>query len=85
MSQWLLAHLRNSATPPNDDRANLHRARDRRAVRVRQPRVVAVLHGRNRIVDMKLAVDVIPVSDLEKAKEFYQRLGWSRTGRSHRV
>jgi catechol 2,3-dioxygenase-like lactoylglutathione lyase family enzyme len=27
-------------------------------------------------MDMKLEVDVIPVSDVEKAKEFYQRLGW---------
>jgi catechol 2,3-dioxygenase-like lactoylglutathione lyase family enzyme len=28
------------------------------------------------IVDMKLEVVVIPVSDIERAKEFYQRLGW---------
>jgi catechol 2,3-dioxygenase-like lactoylglutathione lyase family enzyme len=28
------------------------------------------------MVDMKLEVQVIPVSDVEKAKEFYQRLGW---------
>jgi catechol 2,3-dioxygenase-like lactoylglutathione lyase family enzyme len=27
-------------------------------------------------IDMKLEVVVIPVSDLERAKEFYQRLGW---------
>jgi catechol 2,3-dioxygenase-like lactoylglutathione lyase family enzyme len=27
-------------------------------------------------MDMKLEVDVIPVTDVEKAKEFYQRLGW---------
>ena len=27
-------------------------------------------------VDMKLEVDVIPVSDVERAKQFYQRLGW---------
>ncbi len=27
-------------------------------------------------VDMKLEVDVIPVSDLDRAKEFYGRLGW---------
>jgi catechol 2,3-dioxygenase-like lactoylglutathione lyase family enzyme len=27
-------------------------------------------------VDMKLEVVVIPVSDVERAKEFYQRLGW---------
>ena len=27
-------------------------------------------------VDMKLEVVIIPVSDVERAKEFYQRLGW---------
>jgi catechol 2,3-dioxygenase-like lactoylglutathione lyase family enzyme len=27
-------------------------------------------------VDMKLEVDIIPVSDVERAKLFYQRLGW---------
>src|SRR6266566_5002374 len=27
-------------------------------------------------VDMKLEVVVIPVSDVERAKEFYARLGW---------
>jgi len=27
-------------------------------------------------VDMKLEVDIIPVSDVERAKEFYTRLGW---------
>jgi catechol 2,3-dioxygenase-like lactoylglutathione lyase family enzyme len=27
-------------------------------------------------VDMKLEVDVIPVSDVDRAKEFYERLGW---------
>ena len=27
-------------------------------------------------IDMKLEVVVIPVSDVERAKEFYQRLGW---------
>ena len=26
--------------------------------------------------DMKLEVDVIPVSDVDRAKQFYQRLGW---------
>ena len=29
-----------------------------------------------RKVDMKLEVDVIPVSDVERSKEFYERLGW---------
>jgi catechol 2,3-dioxygenase-like lactoylglutathione lyase family enzyme len=28
------------------------------------------------VVDMKLEVIVIPVSDLDRAKEFYRRLGW---------
>ncbi len=27
-------------------------------------------------MDMKLEVDIIPVSDVERAKEFYRRLGW---------
>jgi catechol 2,3-dioxygenase-like lactoylglutathione lyase family enzyme len=27
-------------------------------------------------VDMKLEVDVIPVSDVERSKHFYRRLGW---------
>lgn len=27
-------------------------------------------------VDMKLEVVTIPVSDVDRAKEFYQRLGW---------
>jgi catechol 2,3-dioxygenase-like lactoylglutathione lyase family enzyme len=27
-------------------------------------------------VDMKLEVDIIPVSDTERSKQFYQRLGW---------
>ena len=27
-------------------------------------------------VDMKLEVDIIPVSDVERSKQFYRRLGW---------
>ena len=27
-------------------------------------------------VDMRLEVQIIPVSDVDRAKEFYQRLGW---------
>ena len=27
-------------------------------------------------VDMKLEVDIIPVSDVEGSKQFYKRLGW---------
>ncbi|MGH3237354.1 MAG: VOC family protein, partial [Streptosporangiaceae bacterium] len=27
-------------------------------------------------VDIHLEVDIIPVSDVERSKEFYQRLGW---------
>jgi len=27
-------------------------------------------------VDMRLEVDIIPVSDVDRAKEFYERLGW---------
>jgi catechol 2,3-dioxygenase-like lactoylglutathione lyase family enzyme len=29
-----------------------------------------------RSVDMKLEVDIIPVSDVDRAKAFYERLGW---------
>src|SRR6478609_107692 len=29
-----------------------------------------------RRVDMKLEVDVIPVSDVDRSKRFYERLGW---------
>ena len=28
------------------------------------------------MVDMHLEVDIIPVSDVDRAKQFYQRLGW---------
>ena len=27
-------------------------------------------------VDMKLEIQVIPVSDVDRSKEFYERLGW---------
>ena len=27
-------------------------------------------------VDMKLEVDIIPVSDVDRSKQFYKRLGW---------
>jgi catechol 2,3-dioxygenase-like lactoylglutathione lyase family enzyme len=27
-------------------------------------------------VDMKLEIDVIPVSDVDRSKQFYERLGW---------
>jgi catechol 2,3-dioxygenase-like lactoylglutathione lyase family enzyme len=29
-------------------------------------------------MDMKLEVVVVPVSDVDKAKDFYQGLGWRR-------
>jgi hypothetical protein len=29
-------------------------------------------------VDMKLEVMVIPVSDVERAQQFYRKLGWGR-------
>jgi catechol 2,3-dioxygenase-like lactoylglutathione lyase family enzyme len=32
--------------------------------------------GRVGKVEMKLEVDVIPVSDVDRSKEFYERLGW---------
>ena len=28
------------------------------------------------MVDMRLEVDVIPVSDVDRSKQFYGRLGW---------
>jgi catechol 2,3-dioxygenase-like lactoylglutathione lyase family enzyme len=31
-------------------------------------------------VDMHLEVDIIPVSDVDRAKQFYQRLGWRLDG-----
>src|SRR5215212_1325316 len=33
-------------------------------------------NARTRPVDMKLEVVVIPVSDVERAKRFYSKLGW---------
>jgi catechol 2,3-dioxygenase-like lactoylglutathione lyase family enzyme len=27
-------------------------------------------------VDMKLEIDIIPVSDVDRSKQFYERLGW---------
>ena len=33
-------------------------------------------------VDMKLEIVVIPVSDIDRAKEFYGRLGWRQIGRA---
>ena len=31
-------------------------------------------------VDMKFEVQIIPVSDVDRSKEFYQRLGWRLDG-----
>ena len=31
-------------------------------------------------IDMKLEVQIIPVSDVDRAKQFYQRLGWRLDG-----
>jgi catechol 2,3-dioxygenase-like lactoylglutathione lyase family enzyme len=36
----------------------------------------ATSDGSTRKIDMKLEVVVIPVSDFERAKEFYKKLGW---------
>jgi predicted lactoylglutathione lyase len=33
-------------------------------------------------VDMKLEVDIIPVADIERSKQFYERLGWRLDGGS---
>src|SRR5271166_1612142 len=32
--------------------------------------------SKNHAVDMHLEVDIIPVSDVERSKQFYQRLDW---------
>src|SRR6516162_695397 len=31
-------------------------------------------------IDMKLEIQIIPVSDVDRAKQFYQRLGWRLDG-----
>ena len=31
-------------------------------------------------VDMKLEVEIIPVSDVDTSKDFYERLGWRLDG-----
>jgi len=36
----------------------------------------AVEAPRTRAIDLKLEVVVIPVADVDRAKEFYGRLGW---------
>ena len=36
----------------------------------------AVETPKARAVDMKLEIIVIPVSDVDRAKEFYERIGW---------
>ena len=33
-------------------------------------------HNTKTRVEMKLEVEIIPVSDVERSKQFYQRLGW---------
>ena len=33
-----------------------------------------------RHVDMKLEVQIIPVSDVDRSKQFYERLGWRLDG-----
>jgi catechol 2,3-dioxygenase-like lactoylglutathione lyase family enzyme len=32
--------------------------------------------GNNHAVDMRLEVDIIPVSDVDRSKQFYEHLGW---------
>ena len=36
----------------------------------------AARNARAAKIDMKLEVVVIPVSDIDRAKEFYERIGW---------
>ncbi|CAM5645291.1 hypothetical protein [Streptomyces canarius] len=33
-------------------------------------------------MDMKLEIVVVPVADVDRAKDFYTALGWSSTGTS---
>jgi catechol 2,3-dioxygenase-like lactoylglutathione lyase family enzyme len=42
------------------------------AISTKQQKYDASVKG----VDMKLEVDIIPVSDVERSKQFYERLGW---------
>jgi catechol 2,3-dioxygenase-like lactoylglutathione lyase family enzyme len=39
-----------------------------------EPRASHASNGGN--VDMRLEIDIIPVSDVDRAKQFYQRAGW---------
>jgi hypothetical protein len=32
------------------------------------------------MIDMRLEVDIVPVSDVERSKQFYERLGWRFDG-----
>ena len=41
-----------------------------------QVRNAAIQNATVRPVDMKLEVIVIPVSNVDRAKEFYSKLGW---------
>ena len=41
-----------------------------------QVRNAAIQNANVRPVDMKLEVAVIPVSDVDRAKQFYSQLGW---------
>src|SRR3954453_11932907 len=46
-------------------------------MRAREPRCVVVVHaGGRKVMDMKLELIVIPVSDVDRAKDFYTALGW---------
>src|SRR3954468_20365464 len=46
-------------------------------MRAREPRCVVVVHaGGRKVMDMKLELIVIPVSDVDRAKDFYTGLGW---------
>jgi catechol 2,3-dioxygenase-like lactoylglutathione lyase family enzyme len=37
---------------------------------------MSATEARGHNVDMKLEVDIIPVSDVDRSKQFYERLGW---------
>src|SRR5690349_1467318 len=57
-------------TPPKDD--SMSATPDTAAI----PSKDATKDARATTVDMKLEVVAIPVSDVDRAKEFYGRLGW---------
>src|SRR5262249_22431310 len=63
---------RRSRHPPAPARCRKHSRREMSSTEVHNPSRDAST-GK---VDMKLEVQIIPVSDVDRAKQFYDRLGW---------